>query len=106
MTTDYDAMLEKAVYYEKERRYAVATFCYWLIDYVFNEEEIPYHYSFETGKKGKESFIRLVTEHCKTILTDQDYILFKEHYETHIPKYQNYFFNFENVVKYFIKKEN
>ena len=100
---DFQGTLDEAKEYEKQGNISLATFNYWLINFAFEDEEFPYYYTEEIGAEGANGFLRLARKHCKEILNDNNYIRFKQEVDV-FPSYKKYIFNFENVIKSFIKK--
>lgn len=101
---DFLSTLEKADDYACRKEYALATFHYWLINFAFEDEEYPYHYTKEIGERGRKGFLKFVKKHRDNILTDESYLEFKSLMAHTI--YDYYFENFECVVKSFIYRKN
>lgn len=97
---DFQATLDEANQAHAEGNYALAVFDYWLIDFAFEDEEMPLAYTPEIGKRARKMFFKLIKKHKNEILDSESYIKMKESlnkFET----YNKYFSHFERVVRAF-----
>lgn len=101
---DFQAALCTANTYASNNEYALATFHYWLINFVFENEEFPYGYTKIIGEQGRKGFLKCVRKHSERILVDESYLRFKNLMAG--STYNKYFENFERVVNYFINRNS
>ena len=102
---DFQETINKAAQYEQERNYPLAAFHYWLIDFAYNDEEFPFSYTEEIGKKGRNGFLKMMKKHKNEILNSTEYLSFKEQFNI-FKTYQMYFANLERVVNYIINRRH
>jgi hypothetical protein len=98
---DFQATLDEADQAFADKDYAWAVFNYWLIDFAFNDEDIPYFYSREIGDKANEMFYKLIEEHKNGILNSESYLRKKKNLSIY-ESYRKYFCHFERVVRSFM----
>ena len=94
---DFPDTLATAERYEKQGDFALATFHYWLIDFAFEDEEIPWQYTRQIGEKGSEGFNRLLGKYRDEIPISVSYIRFKEELSV-FESYRKYFYYFEQTL--------
>lgn len=57
---DFAGTLREAEEAVKNQDFAMATFYYWLIGFAYKDEEFPYSYTDDIGKKGAKGFLKYV----------------------------------------------
>lgn len=97
---DFQATLDEADQANAEGNYALAVFDYWLIDFAFQDEELPLAYTREMGRKARKMFFKLIKKHKNEILDSESYIDMKESLNG-FKTYNKYFTHFERVVRAF-----
>ena len=68
-------------------------------------EEFPFSYTEEIGKKGRNGFLKMMKKHKNEILNSTEYLSFKEQFNI-FKTYQMYFANLERVVNYIINRRH
>ena len=94
---DFPNTLAMAMRYEEQGDFALATFHYWLIDFAFEDEDIPWHYTRQIGEKGREGFNRLLGKYRDEIPISASYIKFKDELSV-FESYRKYFYYFEQTL--------
>lgn len=95
---DFEATLKEGDQALAEGNLAKALFYYWLVDFAFEDEEFPYFYTNEIGRKANKKFFTL-SKKCKDkILESEEYLKFKEGMSI-FESYRRYFVHFERAIK-------
>lgn len=59
---DFASTLEEAAIALANDEYAISMFNYWIVNFAFKDEEIPYHYTKELGDKAEQKFSQFLKD--------------------------------------------
>lgn len=94
---DFASTLEEADIALAKGDYALSMFNYWLVNFAFEDEDFPYHYTKEIGEKAEQKFRQILKKHRKDILESDSYLQYKKSLSV-FEAYKKYFHYFEQEI--------
>ena len=95
---DYAETLKEADQALEKGDYAIAAFKYWLVNFAYNDEDIPYCYTKEIGDKASEKYEELLEEHKEGLVRSASYQEYKKMLVI-FEGYLKYFYYYERKVR-------